>query len=196
MTTAAERPLQLPPRDTAAIGTRLLANLEDPPHEALPPTVAPTPSPEATPIEPQAVQPPLAEGAAEPLGQVNPVNIDELTAQIAGNNMALRALEAELDEPRHWDARGLGPLVDRLRGVVARAKDLTMFHEVMPQGERSLVGRPESPQPAVSQLAAKIFEARTHAAGTEFSGSAAHRHAELQYLDELSRELASIAMSG
>ncbi len=151
------------------------------------------PSREVMTAEPQTAERSSADRTAAPHARVN---IDELTAQIAGHNLALRALEAELDEPRRWDARRLGRMLDRLKGVVVRNNDLTLLREVVDQHQRALVGRLESPRAAVSQLAARIFEARIHAAGSGFGGSSAHRRAELRYLDELSRQLAGIVSGG
>ena len=42
------------------------------------------------------------------------MNTEELTAQIAGNNMAMRTLEAELDEKHGWSVEQLETAVERL----------------------------------------------------------------------------------
>lgn len=121
------------------------------------------------------------------------VNLAELAARVAGSNLALQALEAELEEDRRWDARRLGPLVDRLGILVMRRDDLALFHRLISVRERARVGGLESPQAAISRLAARIFEARTRAAGPGFLGSEAQRRAELRELDALSRQLAEMA---
>lgn len=121
------------------------------------------------------------------------VNLDDLAARIAGTNLALRALEAELDEDRHWNARRLGPLVDRLGILVLRRDDLAKFRGLISPKEQARVGRLASPQGAISLLAARIFEARSRAAGPDFIGTEAQRRAELRELDALSRLLAHIA---
>lgn len=159
-----------------------------------PPTVGQTaggrPSPSAT--RPPAELPsaaPRSDRSAPPVR----VNLDELSAQIAGVNLALRALEAELDQQRPWSAAELGPLFDRLSTLVTRSDDLATFRELISRRERALVGRLGSPRSLIPQVAARIFEARTRTSGPDFPGTAAQRQAELQHLDELSRKLAGLA---
>jgi hypothetical protein len=121
------------------------------------------------------------------------VNLDELATRIAGANLALQALEAELDKDDPWNARRLAPLVDRLGILVLRRNDLALFQGLIWPPERARVGHLSSPQAAISRLAARIFEARTHASGPNFIGSQPERRAELRELDELSRQLAEMA---
>jgi len=153
---------------------------------------------EIHPEEPAAVQPAeVSPGGALPpapadLSAVH-VNLDELAANIAGLNLSLRALEAELDRPGRRNARQLTPMVDRLKIIVIRYDDLKLFREIAAEGQRVRPGRLASPRAAISRLAARIFEARSHAAGLEFAGAEAERRAELQRLDGLSRRLAALA---
>ncbi len=135
---------------------------------------------------------PAAPAASQP-SPPHRVNLAELAVRVAGSNLALQALEAELEESRRWNARRLGPLVDRLEILVMRRNDLALFHQLISARERARVGRLESPQVAISRLAARIFEARTRAGGPGFLGSEAQRRAELRQLDELSRQLAEMA---
>ncbi len=121
------------------------------------------------------------------------VNLDELTARIAGANLALRALEAELEKSWTFNGRRLGPLVDRLSTLAARHSDLAVFRQLISAGQRSLVGRLESPRAAISQMAARVYEARTHANAPDFRATPTEREAELRYLDEISRQLARLA---
>lgn len=159
----------------------------------IPLSVIPLPMPDnAAPAAPQRPRPALTRSAV-PAGRIN---LDELSARIAGANLALRALEAELDEQRPWNARRLRSLIDRLEILVVRSNDLATFRGLLSPQERALVGRLESPQPAISLLAARIFEARTHAAGPDFTGTPSRRRAELRRLDELSRRLAELAAQG
>jgi hypothetical protein len=143
--------------------------------------------------------PPAASQVARPSPQPPParpphrVNLAELATRIAGTNLALQALEAGLEEDHPWDARRLGPLVDRLGILVMRRSDLAVFYGVVSPQERARVGRLDSPQRAISRLAARIFEARTHASGPDFTGNEAQRQAELRELDELSSQLAEMA---
>jgi len=149
------------------------------------------------PEGPTAVQPAPVELAALPPASAGlpavRINLDELAANIAGVNLSLRALEAELDTPGRWNARQLASIVDRLKIIAIRRADLTLFREIVAEGQRVRLGRLASPRAAISRIAARIFEARSHATGPEFTGADAERRAELQRLDELSRRLAALA---
>jgi hypothetical protein len=146
--------------------------------------------PKAAAMAPAVVEvPPPTAPAAPP--QVR-VNTGELTAQIAGSNLALRTLEAELDENRAWDAPHLEALVHRLEVVVTKHRDLTLFRDLISPAEQALVGRIASPRTAIAQLAARITEVRRVRAG-DFAGSQAQRQADLQRLDALSVRLGNLA---
>jgi hypothetical protein len=147
-----------------------------------------------------AVDPSIARRSPQPPSAGAParrsphrVNLSELSTRIAGTNLALQAVEAELEEDQSWDARRLGPLVERLGILVMRKNDLAVFYELISPRERAGMARLESPQRAISRLAARITEARTHAAGPGFAGSQSQREAELRELDELSAQLAETA---
>ena len=121
------------------------------------------------------------------------VNLIELAARIAGNNLAIRALEADIDRPGRIGAAGVGLLVDRLSGLAVQQKDLMLVRQVVPASDQIRVGRLESPETLVSRLEAKISEARRTAISPGFPGTETERQAELAQLDELSRQLAQIA---
>ena len=127
-----------------------------------------------------------------PAGSVR-VNVDELAVRIAGCNMAFRALEVELDEKGTWNAARLEPLVNRLKILVVRRGDLDLFRALLPVDKRSTVAKLEKPKSAMSQLGARIFEARRAATSPEFKGTAAARRVELGRLEMLSRRLAEAA---
>ena len=110
------------------------------------------------------------------------VNLDELSARIAGYNLALRALEDELDGDGPWNADQLTPLVERLKTLLSRRADLSVFLEMVPHNDHARVGRLESPRSVVSGIGRRISDARTRA----------EQRAELQRLDELSRQLAAM----
>jgi hypothetical protein len=120
------------------------------------------------------------------------VNVDELEARIAGSNMGFRTIESELDEKGAWDAARLEPLAERLKVLVIRRNDLSLFRDLVPADQRSSVGRLEEPRSAISELGARIFEARKAASGDEFKGTERERRAELERLDALSRRLADL----
>ncbi len=137
--------------------------------------------------------PPAAYPAVSQSPKPHRVNLAELGSRIAGLNLTLQTLEVQLDENHGWNARRLGPLVDRLALLVIRRNDLAVFHELISSRERAMVGRLESSQATISQLAARIFQARNRAAGPGFIGTQAQRRAELEALDDLSRQLAEMA---
>jgi len=172
-----------------------------PPSPVPPATVPPAESPALpTPVEDAPFVERLLHQVAKPALDPTPpvaagvkVNLEELTAHIAGANLELRALEAELDKQSTFNAKRLGPLVDRLSRLVVRENDLTLLLNLVSERERTLAGHLESPWVTISRLAAGIFEARTRAAGRGFQGTENQRQAELRHLDELSRELAGLA---
>jgi hypothetical protein len=131
--------------------------------------------------------------AAQKSADAMQVNLDELAARIAGNNLGFRTLESELDEKGPWTAATLEPLAERLKVLVMRHNDLVLFRQLTPEENRSSLGRLETPKSAISQFGARIFEARKLASGADFQGTDAERHAELERLDTLSRELAELA---
>ena len=117
------------------------------------------------------------------------MNTEELTAQIAGNNMALRTLEAQLDEKRDWSVEQLETVVQRLENLIVKNKDLALFRDLISPAEQALVGSPASPRPVFSSAAAQIAAARKRTQGSDFPGSKAQRQADLRRLDELSARL-------
>jgi hypothetical protein len=129
--------------------------------------------------------PPLQEAKVE-------VNLSELGARIGAYNLSLRALEAELDEPRAWNAQRLCPLVEKLTSLVQQKTDLATYGRLVANRDRPQVAARESPRAIISQLGRAIFEARTRAGAADFRGSEADRQAELARLDALSRALAEL----
>jgi hypothetical protein len=120
------------------------------------------------------------------------IKAEELGVRIDGCNLALRAMESELDENGVWNAARLEPLVERLKILVIRRNDLNLFREAVSEKERSSIDRLASPKSSVSQLASRIVEARGAVSGSGFKGTDSERQTELQRLDELSRRLAEM----
>jgi hypothetical protein len=120
------------------------------------------------------------------------VNVEELGARIAGFNMALRALEADLDESGTWDAARLSPMVERLKILAFQRGDLDLFREAVSAEKQSGVARLESPKAVISQLGARIFAARNYTFSPKFTGTEADRRAETGRLETLSRRLAEV----
>ncbi len=122
------------------------------------------------------------------------VNLGELSAGIAGANLALRAMEAELDNDEvRPSARRIASLVRRLEILVLRHDDLALFCELIGPAARGQVGPLASPRAMIPRLAEKTFAARTYVSGNEFTGTPADREFELELLGEMSRKLAQLA---
>ena len=117
------------------------------------------------------------------------MNTEELTAQIAGSNLTLRTLEAELDETHTWNAERLETIVHQLSAVIVKHRDLVLFHDLISPAEQALVGPITSPRTAISQVTARIAEARRRVQTGDFAGTEAQRQAELQHLEQLSAQL-------
>ena len=158
----------------------------------------PTPAdlPERVALLPLAVAslPDVRPAVPRELASAVRVNLDELKVRIAGTNLALRALEDDVDEDRRWTAAHLEPLVERLGSLIERRGDLSMFLDLLGPRDRSKVGQLDSPRLAVSQLAERIVDARTHVTADHFPNTAAQRRRELARLDRLSIALAEMVV--
>jgi hypothetical protein len=121
------------------------------------------------------------------------IRLDELSARIRGCNLGLRGLEATLDEDGDWTAARLLALAERLKIMLLRHHDLTLFWENLSETDRAAVARPESVSGVVSQFAARIVAARNRLSDPMFSGSESQRRTELEQLQSLSRLLAETA---
>ena len=124
-------------------------------------------------------------------GEKVKVNVDELAAESRQQPGFSHAGE-RLGRKGNLGRRRLEPLAERLKILVTRRDDLRVFRGLVPSGERSSVGRLESPRTAISGLGARIAEARTRASGEDFKGTEAERRTELSRLDALSHRLAEL----
>ena len=140
---------------------------------------------------------PSADAASLSTDQLPPgsvkVNVEELETQIAACNLALRELESDLGEKGEWNAAKLEPLVDRLKVLVVRHGDLGLFREAAPKDQRAGITPLEAPKAAISQLSARVVEARNHANDPHFVGDDVERRAELARLEAVSHRLAELA---
>jgi hypothetical protein len=134
-----------------------------------------------------------AVSATAPASAAVEVNVLELNARIGAHNLAMRAIESELDESRAWNARRLRPLVERSTTLVRQWTDLVIYSRLVSPDDRPALVTVESVRPLISQLGRCIFEARTSAGGSGFPGSEQERQAEFDDLDALSRTLAELA---
>ena len=120
------------------------------------------------------------------------VNLIELAARIAGNNMALRGVEAQLSTSREWDSTQLTAMVTALKQLSDRRHDLTLFRNLLPESDRRLVGELESPRTAISQCSARISETRERVDSRGYRSRQKDSEEELKKLDALSQELAKL----
>ena len=167
-----------------AFGTFSISICESIPRTVRNPTVA-----DSFP-EDLVVDAPALEVPDEPPGRVN---LTELRSRIAGTNMALKAMEAELYEPHRWTPAELALLTARLHTLALRVQDARLFRQNVPEDIRQLIDAADSPQPTITLLASQIAETRQRIAGSGFSGTEQQRQAALSQLDELSHRLVEIA---
>jgi hypothetical protein len=161
------------------------------PKLVLPATLPSVPIPTPKPV-PKPVPKPAPKPAPPPAKRSALVNLNELAARIAGNNMALRSLEAELDAAETWTARQLSPLVAKMKPLVLREHDLRLYLKLVASYDRPSLDKLDSSRDLIAELAAEIADARAHAAGEEFLGNEVQRRAEFNLLDKLSRKLAEL----
>ena len=121
------------------------------------------------------------------------VNVDLLTARVAGHNLAVVGLSEELRERSRWTAASLAPQVNRLIELHERRKDLVVFVELLEPQQRRRLEEVETTKRVVTLLAEKIVGARLWTMGDTFDGNPQQRQAELAALAEFSRRLAEIA---
>ncbi len=120
------------------------------------------------------------------------VNLIELAARIAGTNMALRGVESQLSKSREWDSTQLTSMVTALKQLSGRRHDLALFRNLLPEKDRRLVGKLESPRAAISQCGTRLSETRDRVKSSSYRDRPKERKEELKKLDELSRELAKL----
>jgi len=121
------------------------------------------------------------------------VNVPELEARIAGCNLALREFESGWDEKGTWNAERLEPLAERLKILIIRHNDLALLRDLAPPSQQAALPRLESPKTALSQLSARVAEARNRLQEAGFPGNESERKAESARLDRISRSLAAMA---
>jgi hypothetical protein len=129
---------------------------------------------------------------ASPAEEHAKVNVEELAARIAGVNLTLRTIEAELNEKHDWDADRLDGILNRLDILVLRQRDLALFRDLITPDEQSKAGQIELPRQAISAMAARIADVRTRLRSSETVKADAATEATLKHLDELSDRLVSL----
>ncbi|NLE36755.1 MAG: hypothetical protein GX621_01875 [Pirellulaceae bacterium] len=123
------------------------------------------------------------------------INMEELAAQIAGTNMAMRKLAASIYEDRAWDVEALTPILDQLAPLMARKDGLKLIRDCIPESQRGRLGELESGSDLISDLGSKIAQARSDLAEGRFQGTPSQRRSQLEQLDRLSRRLASLVFN-
>jgi hypothetical protein len=146
------------------------------------------------PIIPMPPSEPSSEAMAKPAGTPDAVkvNVEELETRIAAYNLAFRELEADWVEKGEWNAGKLEPLVDRLKGLMARQHDLGLIRDVVPKEQRAGITQLEVAKSAISEISARVVDARNRANDPKF-GNETERQAELTRLEAVSRRLAELA---
>jgi len=180
----AARPIVPPPPRSTTPGpsaTRLAGQQRRPPNR--PPEQTPN-RPSADP-PPNRPPPPPETRPSEPSPHSPRVNNDELRARIAGTNLTMRALAAEVDEITAQSPDELAALVGRLRRVAVRANDLKLFRRLLPPDQQRLIEPVQSPQPIARALQSRIEQTR---AALPSDGSRSVL-ADREMLDLLQRQL-------
>lgn len=121
------------------------------------------------------------------------INLHELEARIAGNNLSLRRLESRIDRLQPGDVADLAQIVDEFRKLADRRDDLLLYWNLLTPSQRATVETLQPADPLISLLGAHVFKARRFVAGDEFSGHPAQRQAALDRLDLMSQVLAETA---
>ncbi len=117
------------------------------------------------------------------------INFDDLRVRVAGVNMELRALEAELDDAKSGTIDGLESMMDRLESSLSKRNDLSLYVNLVEESQRKSL-RLYSPRVLVSQFSRKIFETRTKTQN-DSPANESSKEKLLQRLDDLSRRLAA-----
>jgi hypothetical protein len=117
------------------------------------------------------------------------VNREELSAQISGLNLNLRAVETELDERKNWDVKQLTAKIAGLKTLAQQRRDVVTVRDLLSDEDRKYVARPHSIRPIIAQLGGRIAGLRAALA----DGNSANPAADLDALDQLSQDLAALA---
>jgi hypothetical protein len=117
------------------------------------------------------------------------VNREELSAQISGLNLNLRALETEFDDQKNWDVKQLTAKIARLKTLAQQRRDVVAVRDLLNDEERKYVARPQSIRPIVAQIGGRIAGLRAALA----DGNSANPAADFDALDRLSKDLAALA---
>jgi hypothetical protein len=115
----------------------------------------------------------------------------ELEARIAGYNLAVSRVFAELHEQKHWTVEELGRAAGELNDLTTTRHDLNLYWELLP-AEAKAEATPLRPlDEVISLLAARTAQRRRE---LERTAANSPRDAwELRRLDEVSRRLATLA---
>jgi hypothetical protein len=153
------------------------------------PSLSPPAAPSSngrTPRRPASIPAPAAEppNAGRPVAAVR-LNIDEIAARVAGFNLALAALEQQLDQDGLVSHRRLAPLIDQLADLATRHGDIRPYYQYLSEGEARRLGELRSCVPAIRLSAAKV-----HATQRASHDAPPQQRDEI---DRLSRRLAEIA---
>jgi hypothetical protein len=112
------------------------------------------------------------------------INIDEIAVRVAGFNLAMAALEQDLNREGPWNTGRLTPLVEDLAELATRHGDMRPYYQYVSAGEARRLGDLRSCVPAIRLAASRVLAVRK-------SLDAGGHH--LDEIERLSRRLAEIA---
>jgi hypothetical protein len=173
-------PAPLPPPDRVAEKPALP---DAPPVTDFPPA-RPVPAPSA-PIAPPRIKPlPLP-----PPGSAQ-VNIDELAVRIAGYNLAMRSLDAELLGRTNHSIADLAGMVRRLDDLRTAHEDVKLYWNLLDADQRQGLSEMFPARELITSLADRIGRTR----GKLVVDGGAAEAEQRALLDDLSRKLAELAV--
>jgi len=116
------------------------------------------------------------------------IDKNELTARVAGYELAIARLTGRLQDRAPWTVEQLSVAIEELNEICNRRSDLLLYWRLLSDAERLQIGKLKSPLTATSLLGSKIFASRELAQ----NGSADQRQLEIELLNDLSKRLATM----
>jgi hypothetical protein len=174
---------------------QLLDWLEKAMHAVAPKNIGPIPPPPKFTPDPKvkpAKSNPKKTTLPEKKSEVE-VNRDELSTRIAGLNLNLRALETELDEQKNEDVDQLTAKMAKLKTLAQQRKDLMAVRDLLGEEDRKYIVKPQPPRAVIAQMGQHIAELRTKLSDGKPADRTATHSADLDKLDQLSKDLAALA---
>ncbi len=122
----------------------------------------------------------------------NQLNLDELQANILGNNSMVRKLRFALGKEGPWTTDRLAPLVLRIEQVHRRHHDLMLIYGLTSDAQKNTLDSPDELDSLVELIEQRLTEALEYIKSPEFEGSDDQRLTERLILDQLEKTVASL----